>query len=84
MDGEKATHVSSVLRGSLFGATPPKVVPPAPPHVRKPAPPPVAAPVPVPVVAVAPPPPVIPTVRIIRGDRVSVVPVDHYKEIDKQ
>jgi pilus assembly protein CpaB len=83
MDGEKAAHVSSVLRGSLFGVVP-KVVVPALPRVRKPEPAPVAAPVPVPVVAVAPPPPVIPTVRVIRGDRVSVVPVDHYKENEKQ
>jgi len=86
MDGEKAAHVSSVLRGSLFGVVPPQVRPAAPTPVRKPAPPPLAAPVPTPVVvAVAPPPPpVIPTVRVIRGERVSVVQVDHYKENEKQ
>ncbi|MEO8029131.1 MAG: Flp pilus assembly protein CpaB [Bryobacteraceae bacterium] len=73
MDGEKTEKTASVLKGSLFGDAPP-----APKRqvvivhkVEK------AAPAPQPVAVVVPPPPapVIPTVLVIRGDRVSTVQV---------
>jgi len=82
-DIQKSEKSAQVFRGTLFG-DPPPVAKAAPAPARKEKPVPVAAapaPAPAPVV---PPPPVVPTILVIRGDRVSTVTVENHSSGNPQ